>query len=146
MLNSKKIMTYLLMTAASMGPAQAEGLILSDQTRSDGTTFADQLITAGSGPVVLINTFLVEEGEAASFQAGWSKAAEVLRQQPGFISTTLHRPVGASQLWVNYAVWESASAFTAALATPEFRAAAGAMKQVGFRRLYQAETTLGPLK
>ncbi|WP_230529885.1 antibiotic biosynthesis monooxygenase family protein [Microvirga roseola] len=121
-----------------------EGPKLSDLARSDGTSFAEQLRSAPAGPIVLLNTFLVQQGEAEAFRRGWAKAAEVLRRQPGFVSTTLHRPVGGSRLWVNHAVWESAGAFAAALATPEFRAAAASMKQTGFRRLYHAEPALGP--
>ncbi len=143
----KLLMTSLLLATGLSGQSKAEeGLLLSEAARSDGTSFADQLRAAGPGQVVLINTFLVEPTEAEAFQAGWGKAAEVLRRQPGFVSTTLHRPVGTPRLWVNYAVWESASTFAAALATPEFRAVAGTMKQVGFRRIYQAEPTMGPLK
>jgi heme-degrading monooxygenase HmoA len=144
---SKQLIASLLVAAAFASPSQAEeGLFLSEKARSDGTSFAEQLRSAGPGQIVLLNTFLVDEAESEAFLAGWEKAAEVLRRQPGFVSTTMHRPVGGSHLWVNYAVWESASAFAAALATPEFRAAAGNMKQVGFRRLYQATPTLGPLK
>ena len=47
---------------------------------------------------------------------------------------------------VNYAVWDSASAFAAALASPEFREAAAPMKQTGFRRLYQAMPALDPVR
>ena len=86
------------------------------------------------------------DGEAEAFQQGWAKAAEVLRRQPGFVSTVMHRPVGGSRLWVNYAVWDSASAFAAALASPAFRAAAAPMKQTGFRRLYQAMPALDPVR
>ena len=66
--------------------------------------------------------------------------------QPGFVSTVMHRPVGGSRLWVNYAVWDSASAFAAALASPEFREAAAPMKKTGFRRLYQAMPALDPIR
>jgi len=140
--------TAMLLTAAVLsGAARAEeGLQLSDTARSDGTSFAEQLRSAPAGKVVLLNTFLVPEGEAEAFRQGWAKAADVLRRQPGFVSTTLHRPVGDSRLWVNYAVWDSVAAFAAALANPEFRAAAASMKQAGFRRLYQAEPALGPTR
>lgn len=134
-----------LAAAAFAGTAHAEDTLrLSDATRSDGTSFGDQLRAAPAGPIVLLNTFDVPDGEAQAFQRGWARVAEVLRRQPGFVSTNLHRPVGESRLWVNYAVWESADAFRAALATAEFRAAAAAVLPAGFRRLYQAEPTLGP--
>ena len=144
-------MRYGLMIAASLltvaaspnGSRADEALVLSESARSDGTSFGEQLRSAPAGPIVLLNTFLVPEEETEAFRQGWAGVAETMRRQPGFISTTLHRPVGGSRLWVNYAVWESASAFTAALASPEFRAAASSMKQTGFRRLYQAEPTHG---
>lgn len=141
------LIASLIMTAvlSSHGKAE-EGLFLSDAARSDGTSFSDQLRSDAKGPVVLLNTFQVEEKDAEAFKAGWGKAAEVLRRQPGFISTTLHRPVGGSRLWVNSAIWESPAAFAAALATPEFKAAASSLKQAGFRRLYQADVTLGPTR
>lgn len=143
----KTLAVSALMSGIIAGSSRAEeGLLLSDASRSDGTSFADQLRSAGPGQIVLINTFEVAEGQAEAFQAGWERVADVLRRQPGFVSTTLHKPVGSSRLWVNYAVWESASALAGALAGPDFRAAAGGMKQTGFRRLYQAMPVLGPLK
>ncbi|WP_246728310.1 antibiotic biosynthesis monooxygenase family protein [Microvirga terricola] len=119
---------------------------MSDSARSDGTSFAEQLSTTTSGPIALLNTFVVPPGQEQAFEQGWTRAAEALRRQPGFISTRLHKPVGASRLWVNYAVWESTTAFAAALVSPEFRAAAASMASTGFRRLYQAGPVLGPTR
>jgi heme-degrading monooxygenase HmoA len=130
----------------SSGASAQDRLVLSDSERSDGASFAEQLRAPPPGQVVLINIFAVPDGEADEFQKGWAKAADALRKQPGFVSTTLHRPVGGSHLWVNHAIWESAPAFATALASPEFRAAAAGMKQPGFRRLYQAEPSLGPTR
>jgi len=45
-----------------------------------------------------------------------------MKRQPGFISTQLHRAIGDSPAYLNYAVWESTAAFRAAFANPEFRA------------------------
>jgi quinol monooxygenase YgiN len=56
------------------------------------------------GPVILINTFTVQADE-----------------QPGFISTQLHRGIGGSSVFVNYAVWESVEQFRAAFSRPEFQ-------------------------
>ncbi|MFC4175568.1 antibiotic biosynthesis monooxygenase family protein [Microvirga sp. GCM10011540] len=140
----RQIIVPAMLAAALPGAGRAEQILsLSDAQKSDGTSFAEQLRSAPTGQIVLLNTFLVPEGEAEAFRQGWARAAEVLRRQPGFVSTTLHRPVGGSRLWVNHAVWESVSAFMAALASPDFKAAAASMRQTGFRRLYQAERTLG---
>jgi heme-degrading monooxygenase HmoA len=45
-----------------------------------------------------------------------------MKQQPGFISTQLHRAIGESPTYLNYAVWESTAAFRAAFTNPEFLA------------------------
>jgi heme-degrading monooxygenase HmoA len=45
-----------------------------------------------------------------------------MKKQPGFISTQLHRALGDSPTYFNYAVWESNDAFAAAFANPEFAA------------------------
>jgi heme-degrading monooxygenase HmoA len=45
-----------------------------------------------------------------------------MKRQPGFISTQLHRAIGESATYLNYAVWESVAHFRAAFSHPEFRA------------------------
>jgi heme-degrading monooxygenase HmoA len=45
-----------------------------------------------------------------------------MKQQPGFISTQLHRGIGGSSVFVNYAVWESVEHFKGAFSDPEFQA------------------------
>ena len=37
-----------------------------------------------------------------------AKEAEKFKEQPGFISTQLHKGIGGSATFINYAVWESA--------------------------------------
>ena len=49
-----------------------------------------------------------------------------MKQQPGFISTQLHRAVGESPTYLNYAVWELTADFRAAFMRPEFRASLSA--------------------
>ncbi len=125
--------------------ARAEGLLLSEREGSDGTTFLDQLKTEAAGPIVLINLFDVAPEDAADFHARWTAAADVLRRKPGFVNTTLHRAVGASRLWLNRAEWQSLQDFRAAMRADDFLAIAKTMKQQGFRRIYTAEPTQGPL-
>src|SRR4028118_1012755 len=72
------------------------------------------------GSVVLINTFTVEPEEADQLQEAWASDAAFMKQQPGFISTQLHRGIGGSTVFVNYAVWESVEQFRAAFSKPEF--------------------------
>ena len=57
--------------------------------------------------------------------AVWKDDAEFMKRQPGFISTQLHRALGDSPTYLNYAIWESTEAFRAAFTHPEFVAAVG---------------------
>jgi heme-degrading monooxygenase HmoA len=59
------------------------------------------------GSVILINTFTVEPEEADQLQEAWASDAAFMKQQPGFISTQLHRGIGGSSVFVNYAVWDA---------------------------------------
>ena len=52
-------------------------------------------------PVTLINPFEVPAGKEAEALAFWEKAAAFMKQQPGFISTRLHR---ALVPWANFLV------------------------------------------
>ena len=84
-------------------------------------TLADQLNDEG-GSVVLINTFVVSSADTEALLAAWSADAEVMKRQPGFLSTQLHQGIAGSGVFLNYAVWESVGQFRAAFANPEFRA------------------------
>ncbi len=83
-------------------------------------TLRDQL-QHDVGPVILINTFTVHPTEADQLLQAWAADAAYFKQQPGFISTQLHRGIGGSAVFMNYAVWESVTHFRAALNTPEFQ-------------------------
>ncbi|WP_264050986.1 antibiotic biosynthesis monooxygenase family protein [Methylobacterium flocculans] len=84
-------------------------------------TLADQLEDEG-GSVVLINTFVVPPAEAEALLAAWTADAAIMKRQPGFVSTQLHRGIAGSGVFLNYAVWESIATFRAAFTNPEFRA------------------------
>ena len=74
--------------------------------------------------VVLINPFDVPEGtDDEEFLRGWQRAADYMRQQPGFISSRLHRALApdARFRFINIAEWTSPQDFQAAVATDEFR-------------------------
>ncbi len=45
-----------------------------------------------------------------------------MKRQPGFISTQLHRALGESATYLNYAIWESTEAFRSAFGHPDFQA------------------------
>ena len=85
-------------------------------------TLADQLASEEVGPVVLINTFVVPPEDADALLAVWSRDAAIMKRQPGFISSQLHRGIAGGGAFLNYAVWQSVPHFRAAFANPEFRA------------------------
>jgi heme-degrading monooxygenase HmoA len=72
--------------------------------------------------VVLVNVFRLDPADERAFLDAWQDDAVFMKAQPGFISTQLHRAIGDSPTYFNYAVWESTTAFRAAFGHPEFRA------------------------
>jgi heme-degrading monooxygenase HmoA len=72
--------------------------------------------------VVLVNVFTLDKNDEQSFLTTWQDDAAFMKRQPGFISTQLHRAIGDSPTYLNYAVWESNAHFRAAFTHPEFRA------------------------
>ena len=87
------------------------------------------------GAIVLINKFNVAPDEADALLAAWADDAAWMKQQPGYISTQLHRGTGGSTTFVNIAVWESAKALGQAFGSPEFQ------RRVGH---YPPSTTTSP--
>ncbi|WP_028746898.1 antibiotic biosynthesis monooxygenase family protein [Rhizobium mesoamericanum] len=75
-----------------------------------------------AAPVVLINLFTLDAADEERFLEVWKNDAEFMKRQPGFIFTQLHRAIGESPTYLNYAVWETNEAFRAAFTHPEFRA------------------------
>lgn len=87
-------------------------------------SLAHQMQTDG-GSVVLINTFTVAEAEAPRLLEAWRTDAGHFKAQPGFISTQLHRGIAGSNVFLNYAVWESVDDFRRAFAQRAIREAIG---------------------
>ena len=75
-----------------------------------------------AGPVVLVNVFTLDRADETSFLKVWRDDAAFMKRQPGFISTQLHRALGDSPTYLNYAVWELTAAFKAAFSHPDFQA------------------------
>lgn len=75
-----------------------------------------------TGPVVLVNVFSMDAADESVFLAAWQDDAQFMKGQPGFISTQLHRAIGDSPTYLNYAVWETTAAFRAAFIHPDFNA------------------------
>ena len=71
--------------------------------------------------VTVINPFEVPQGREEEALSMWEVFADYFRQQPGYISTELHKAIGdgAKFHFINIAKWESAEAFQAALGKPE---------------------------
>jgi len=69
--------------------------------------------------VILINKFNVKPDEVNRFLKDWAEDATYFKQQPGFISAQLHRGIGGSCVFVNYAVWESTEHLKRAFYSPE---------------------------
>jgi heme-degrading monooxygenase HmoA len=77
-------------------------------------------------PVVLINLFTVSPGDVEVLLKAWEADANWMKRQPGYISTQLHRGIGGSCIFLNYAVWESVGHFRQAFTHPDFRNALAA--------------------
>ncbi len=77
-------------------------------------------------PVVLVNLFMVDEADIPALMVAWEKDATWMKLQPGFLSTQLHRAIGDSHMFMNYAVWDSVALFRAAFTHPDFVSALGA--------------------
>jgi heme-degrading monooxygenase HmoA len=82
----------------------------------------ERQIALDASPVVLINVFTLDKADEETFLRAWQDDAHFMKRQPGFISTQLHRAIGASPRYLNYDVWESTADFRAAFTNPEFRA------------------------
>jgi heme-degrading monooxygenase HmoA len=77
-------------------------------------------------PVVLINVFTVDAKDADALLKAWERDANWMKQQPGYISTQLHRGIAGSAVFLNYAVWESVAYFRQAFTHPDFASALAA--------------------
>jgi len=82
----------------------------------------ERQIAIEASPVVLVNVFTLDKADEPTFLKAWRDDGLFMKRQPGFISTQLHRAIGESPTYLNYAVWDSTAEFRAAFAHPEFRA------------------------
>jgi hypothetical protein len=76
-------------------------------------------------PRILIKNYddtNLDPQDVNQFLKTWTSDAEIMKQQPGFISTQLHRGIAGSSTFINYAVWEYISQFRQALSNPKFQA------------------------
>src|SRR5437016_2763043 len=82
----------------------------------------ERQIAVDAAPVILVNVFTLDQADEETFLNAWQGDAAFMKRQPGFISTQLHRAIGESPTYFNYAVWETMADFRAAFTHPEFRA------------------------
>ncbi len=80
----------------------------------------ERQITIDASPVILVNPFTLNKADEQTFLKIWQDDAAFMKRQPGFISTQLHRAIGESPTYLNYAVWQSTADFRAAFMNPEF--------------------------
>jgi heme-degrading monooxygenase HmoA len=72
----------------------------------DYVKFSSQL-EQDVGPIVFVNKFTVNPEEIDEFLKAWEADATYFKSQPGLISAQLHKGIGGSGTFINYAVWES---------------------------------------
>ncbi len=82
-----------------------------------------QQLRTEQSPVVLVNVFTTAEEDIPALLKAWEADANRMKKQPGYISTQLHRGIGGSTVFMNYAIWESMAHFRAAFAHPDFQSA-----------------------
>ena len=80
-----------------------------------------QQLGVEAGPVVLVNVFTVDPGDQDALVEAWRNDALWMKKQPGYISTQLHKAVGESSMYMNYAIWDTIADFRAAFSNPEFQ-------------------------
>jgi quinol monooxygenase YgiN len=74
-------------------------------------TLSKQMEDDVGGSVILINKITIKAEDVDQFLKTWTDDAAIFKQQPGFISTQLHRGIADSGTFINYAVWESVTAY-----------------------------------
>ena len=72
----------------------------------DHVKFSSQL-EEDVGPIVFVNKFTVNTEDINEFLKAWEADAAYFKSQPGLISAQLHKGIGESGTFINYAVWES---------------------------------------
>lgn len=80
-----------------------------------------QQLAHDASPVVLVNVFTVDAVDQEALVEAWRNDALWMKKQPGYISTQLHKAVGESSTFLNYAVWDSVADFRNAFSNPEFQ-------------------------
>ncbi len=88
---------------------------------NDKIGLRQQMQSNEDGSIVLINVFTIDPEDEDALLTSWAHDAEFMKSQPGYISTQMHKAVGGSATYLNYAVWESIESFRNAFTNPEFQ-------------------------
>jgi quinol monooxygenase YgiN len=86
----------------------------------DHVKFSSQL-EEDVGPIVFVNKFTVNPEDVDEFLKAWEADAIYFKSQPGLISAQLHKGIGGSSIFINYAVWESAAQLKKAVNNTDFQ-------------------------
>ena len=60
-----------------------------------------QQLNAEVSPVIFVNIFTVSESDIPALLKAWEDDANWMKQQPGYISTQLHRGIAGSAVFMN---------------------------------------------
>lgn len=74
------------------------------------------------GPFVLINSYSIDPKEVAEFLKAFAAVSEAFKRLPGYISVQLHRGIGGSGTFVNYAIVESMAEYRKMFTNDEVKA------------------------
>ena len=86
----------------------------------DNAKFSSQL-EEDVGPIVFMNKFTVKPEDFDEFLKVWEKDATYFKSQPGLISAQLHKGIGGSGIFINYAIWESTAQLKKAVSNTDFQ-------------------------
>ena len=113
-------------------------------------SIVQQFDTDSKEPIVLFNLFSVDEADIPAVLEAWTADATFLKGQPGSINTQLHQAIGGSNLFFNYAVWETVELFASAFNHPDFQNTLGKYPNSAvssphlFKRLTVPNLCVGP--
>ncbi|WP_432181593.1 antibiotic biosynthesis monooxygenase family protein [Streptomyces sp. NBC_00063] len=72
-------------------------------------------------PVVLIEPYVVPDGQTEEFLATWHQVTLFMKAQPGYVTGQLYRGTSGSHVLAHTAVWENLGALQQAVTSEEFR-------------------------
>ncbi|MGH1352842.1 MAG: antibiotic biosynthesis monooxygenase family protein [Methyloligellaceae bacterium] len=79
-----------------------------------------QLEADSPGPVLSLQGYVIKgEKHRNSLKKQWTTLSELMRQQPGFISSDLSPGIGESTLWLAHSEWSSLNDLKKAFSNPE---------------------------